>query len=108
MFIVAGPPGAGKSRNFPLDALAGRVFNADDRAADLNRGSYRSIPLSVRAQVNREFEAFVRGNIAAQVSFALETTLRSTISIRTGAVCEVGWLPGLYDLRGAGQLRDSP
>ena len=71
MFIVAGPPGAGKSRNFPLDALAGRVFNADDRAADLNRGSYRSIPLSVRAQVNREFEAFVRGNIAAQVSFAL-------------------------------------
>ena len=39
MFIVAGPPGAG-----------------NDRAAELNGGSYRAIPLHVRRTVNQEFE----------------------------------------------------
>jgi len=56
MFIVAGPPGAGKSSLFSLSKFAERVFNADDRAAQLNGGSYESIPLSVRTIVNREFE----------------------------------------------------
>jgi predicted ABC-type ATPase len=80
MFIVAGPPGAGKSKNFPLVELARRIFNADDRAAEINGGSYRSIPLEVRRQVNREFETFVEANIANGTSFALETTLRSTVT----------------------------
>jgi predicted ABC-type ATPase len=56
------------------------VFNADDRAAELNSGSYESIPLSVRAIVNREFEDFVHANIRAGTSFAIETTLRSVIT----------------------------
>lgn len=34
----------------------------------------------MRAAVNREFEEFVLGNIRAGTSFALETTLRSTIT----------------------------
>jgi predicted ABC-type ATPase len=34
----------------------------------------------VRAIVNREFEQFVQATIRAGVSFALETTLRSTIT----------------------------
>ena len=80
MSIVAGPPGAGKTTVFPLREFADRVFNADDRAADLNGGSYRAIPLTVRQQVNREFEIFVRDNIAAHKSFALETTFRSAIT----------------------------
>jgi predicted ABC-type ATPase len=80
MVIIAGPPGAGKSSIFSLSDFAGNVFNADDRAAELNGGSYQSIPLSVRAVVNREFEQFVLSNIAAGTSFALETTLRSTIT----------------------------
>src|SRR5260370_12569842 len=80
MFIVAGPPGAGKSSLFSLSKFAERVFNADDRAAQLNAGSYESIPLSVRTIVNREFEEFVHANIEAGTSFALETTLRSTIT----------------------------
>ena len=80
MFIVAGPPGGGKSSIFSLSDFADRVFNADDRAAELNAGSYESIPPSVRAIVNREFEAFVHANIRAGASFALETTLRSTIT----------------------------
>jgi predicted ABC-type ATPase len=80
MFIVAGPPGGGKSSLFSLSDFADHVFNADDRAAELNTGSYESIPLSVRAIVNREFEEFVHANIHAGTSFAIETTLRSAIT----------------------------
>jgi predicted ABC-type ATPase len=80
MFIVAGPPGGGKSSFFALSGFAEHVFNADDRAAELNAGSYENIPTAVRAAVNREFEEFVHGNIRAGASFALETTLRSTIT----------------------------
>src|SRR6266567_4400496 len=80
MFIVAGPPGGGKSSFFALSGFARLAFNADDRAAELNGGSYENIPTSVRAAVNREFEEFVHGNIRAGTSFALETTLRSTIT----------------------------
>jgi predicted ABC-type ATPase len=80
MVIIAGPPGAGKSSIFSLSDSADNLFNADDRAAELNAGSYQNIPLSVRAVVNREFEQFVHSNIAAGTSFALETTLRSTIT----------------------------
>jgi predicted ABC-type ATPase len=80
MVIIAGPPGAGKSSIFSLSDFADNVFNADDRAAELNGDSYQSIPLSVRAIVNREFGQFVHSNIPAGTSFALETTLRSTIT----------------------------
>jgi predicted ABC-type ATPase len=80
MFIIAGPPGAGKSSVFSLAEFANRSFNADDRAAELNGGSYRDIPLHVRRVVNGEFEKFVRESIEAKQSFALETTLRSDIT----------------------------
>jgi predicted ABC-type ATPase len=80
MFIVAGPPGGGKSSFFALAGFADRVFNADDRAAELNGGSHENIPTSVRAVVNREFEEFVHASIRAGNSFALETTLRSTVT----------------------------
>jgi predicted ABC-type ATPase len=80
MFIIAGPPGAGKSSVFPLNAFVDRVFNADDRAAELNNGSYLEIPLDIRRLVNQEFESFVHGCIARLEPFALETTLRSTIT----------------------------
>jgi len=80
MFIVAGPPGGGKSTAFGLRAFADRIFNADDRAAELNGGSYRGIPMAIRIQVNREFEQFVHESIGAHHRFAIETTLRSTIT----------------------------
>ncbi len=80
MFIIAGPPGAGKSSAFPLNAFVDRFFNADDRAAELNSGSYLEIPLEIRRIVNREFESFVHGCIARRESFAVETTLRSRIT----------------------------
>jgi predicted ABC-type ATPase len=80
MFVIAGPPGAGKSSLFSLDKFAERTFNADNRAAELNSGSWQDIPLSIRAIVNREFEEFVHNNIQSGNSFALETTLRSAIT----------------------------
>lgn len=80
MVIIAGPPGAGRSSIFSLSDFAEHVFNADDRAAELNSGSCQTIPLTVRATVNREFEQFVHANIGAGTSFALETTLRSMIT----------------------------
>ena len=88
MFIVAGPPGGGKSSVFSLSAFASRTFNADDRAAELNGGSYQEIPLEIRRVVNREFELFVEASIDAKQSFALETTLRSDITFEQAKMAQ--------------------
>jgi hypothetical protein len=58
MIVVAGPPGGGKSSLFPVSSFGISHFNADDRAAELNGGSYVGITKEIRAAVNREFEAF--------------------------------------------------
>lgn len=76
MIVVAGPPGSGKSSLYPVSGFGVPFFNADDRAAELNGGSYAAIPQRIRQQVNREFEAFVLLQIQRGESFALETTLR--------------------------------
>ena len=80
MIVVAGPPGSGKSVAFPVDSFGVDSFNADDRSAQLNNGSYQGIPLEIRAIVNKEFEAFVEDHIRSHKSFAIETTLRSDIT----------------------------
>jgi dephospho-CoA kinase len=41
MIVVAGPPGSGKSSRFPLSRFGVDWFNADDRAAELNLGSFQ-------------------------------------------------------------------
>src|ERR1017187_5135472 len=56
MIVVAGPPGSGKSTAFPVSGFDVAGFNADDRAAALNRGSYAGISRQIRQQVNREYE----------------------------------------------------
>ena len=82
MIVVADPPGSGKSVAFPLDGFGVDSFNADDRSAQLNGGSYQGIPLEIRAIANKEFEAFVEDHIRNHKSFAIETTLRSDITFR--------------------------
>ncbi len=80
MIVIAGPPGSGKSSIFPVSSFGTAHFNADDRAAELNGGSYIGIPNHIRETVNPEFEAFVLNSIAQGGSFAIETTLRSEIT----------------------------
>jgi predicted ABC-type ATPase len=80
MFVVAGPPGSGKSTAFPVSGFGAAFFNADDRAAALNGGSYTGISRQIRQQVNREYAEFVVDCVNRQESFAIETTLRSDVT----------------------------
>ena len=63
MIVVAGPPGSGKTRHFPVAALGVDAFDIDDRCAQI-LGSYRSIPRDVRRAVAQERERFVLDHIA--------------------------------------------
>lgn len=80
MFVVAGPPGSGKSTAFPVSGFGAAFFNADDRAAVLNGGSYTGISRQIRQQVNREYADFVIDCVNRHDSFAIETTLRSQVT----------------------------
>jgi predicted ABC-type ATPase len=86
MFIVAGPPGSGKSTAFPVAAFGVDFFNADDHAAALNEGSHIGIPGEIRVRVNRLFEAFVVDHIEMRSSCAFETTLRSAVTFAQAAL----------------------
>ncbi len=80
MIVVAGPPGSGKTRYFPVTAFGVDAFNIDDRCAQI-LGSYRAIPRDVRRAVAKECERFVLDHIDRRESFAVETTLRTTAAI---------------------------
>src|SRR6185436_4202278 len=71
MIAVAGPPGSGKSRYFPLTAFGVDAFNIDDRCAQI-LGSYRAIPREVRRAVAKECERFVLDHIERRESVAIE------------------------------------
>ena len=93
MFIVAGPPGAGKSRAFPVSGFGVDFFNADDRAAALNHGSYTNITPAIRDEVNILFESFVQDHIKRRASCAFETTLRSGVTFDQAALARhVGFM----------------
>jgi predicted ABC-type ATPase len=80
MIVVAGPPGSGKSSRFPLARFGVDWFNADDRAAELNLGSFHKIPGEIRSRVNVEFQRWILDHITAHEGFAIEITLRSPIT----------------------------
>src|SRR5580658_2623063 len=80
MIFVASPPGGGKSSALSIKQLGIDWFNADDRAAELNAGSYHKISPAVRQTVGRELEQFILSHIEARRDLAFETTLRSAIT----------------------------
>jgi predicted ABC-type ATPase len=89
MIVVAGPPGSGKTRYFPVSAFGIDSFNIDDRCAQI-LGSYRSIPRNVRHAVAAECERFVLDHIRHAESFAVETTLRSAAAIEQAVLARKG------------------
>lgn len=82
MIVVAGPPGSGKSSLFPVSETGLDSFNADDRAAELNGGSYQNIAPEMRTQIGKQLERFIAEHIHDRRSFAYETTLRTDITFR--------------------------
>ena len=88
MIVVAGPGGSGKSTLYPVSSFGVAFFNADDRAAELNGGSYGSISNEIRKIVNHEFEAFVLGSIEKRNSCAIETTLRSDATFEQARIAK--------------------
>ena len=88
MIVVAGPPGSGKSTLYPVSSFGISYFNADDRAAELNGGSYVGISNEIRKIVNREFETFVLSSIEKRSIFAIETTLRSEITFEQARIAK--------------------
>lgn len=87
--LIAGPPRSGKSSIFPVSSFGFAHFNADDRAAQLNGDSYVGIPNHIRQAVNREFAAFVLDCIERRTSFAIETTLRSSVTFEQAKLAKV-------------------
>lgn len=77
MIIVAGPPGGGKSSHFPVRSVGIDWFNSDDRAAQLNSGSYQNIPPAIRAASGEQLKRFIDSHIEARRSFAFENALRT-------------------------------
>lgn len=108
MIVVAGPPGSGKSSIFPVSSFGVPYFNADDRAAELNRGSYAGIPKYIRDAVNGEFETFVLSCIESRTSFAIETTLRSGVTFDQGIARESGGICDRDAVSGLARFRDAP
>jgi predicted ABC-type ATPase len=81
MIVIAGPPGSGKSKGFDLNASGLDYFNADDKCRDLNGGSYHDISRELRTNVvNLELKRFIEDHIRNGSSFAIETTLRTSIT----------------------------
>jgi predicted ABC-type ATPase len=80
MIVVGEPPGSGKSTALPVRSFGVDAFNVDDRCCELH-GSYRGISREVRAQASAECELFVRDHIERGLDFAVETTMRTSISM---------------------------
>lgn len=77
MIIVAGPPGGGKSTHFAVRTTGVDSYNSDDRAAQLNAGSYHQIPVDIRTAAGQQLQQFIESHIEARVSFAFENALRT-------------------------------
>ena len=91
MFFVAGPPGAGKSRAFPVAGF-GVDFLTLMIAQPHSRRVLCEHHAGIRDEVNILFESFVQDHIERRASCAFETTLRSGITFDQAALArQVGF-----------------
>jgi predicted ABC-type ATPase len=107
MVVVAGPPGSGKSTLLPVSSFGHEYFNADDRAAYLNGGSYHGISADLRKRVGAEFEEWIARHIAECRSFAIETTLRSTITFQQARLAHQRGFWTTMDFISSGSVEES-
>src|SRR5258708_7905229 len=77
MIVIAGPPGGGKSSHLSVKKWRVDWFNSDDRAAELNAGSYQNIPVQVRSASGQQLQQFIESHIASRRSFVFENALRT-------------------------------
>ncbi len=77
MIIVAGPSGGGKSTHLSVKSWGVDWFNGDDRAAQLNAGSYQNIPAHIRAASGQQLQQFIDSHIESRRSFVFENALRT-------------------------------
>ena len=106
MLIVAGPPGWGKSTHFPVGGTGIDWFNGDDRAAQLNGGSYQNIPLHLRAASGRQLQEFIESHIEASRSFAFENALRTGIVFQQFRRAKELGFEVLFDYLAAGSVEE--
>lgn len=62
---------------FPVKNVGVDWFNSDDRAAQLNAGSYQNIPVQIRRASGQQLQQFIDSHIEARRSFAFENALRT-------------------------------
>jgi len=77
MIIIAGPPGGGKSTHLSVKTWGVDWFNSDDRAAQLNAGSYQNIPAQIRSASGQQLQQFIESHISSRRSFVFENALRT-------------------------------
>jgi predicted ABC-type ATPase len=107
MIVIAGPPGSGKSSRFPLSKFGVDWFNADDRAAELNFGSFHKISPDIRSQVNLEFQRWILNHISERQGLAIETTLRSSITFEQAQLAHRNGFWTTMDYVAAGSVEES-
>ena len=106
MIIVAGPPGGGKSSLRPVRDWGVDWYNSDDRAAQMNGGSYHNIPVKVREAAGQQLQHFIDSHIAAGESFAFENALRTDSGLQQARRAKEMGFQVLMDYLAAGPVEE--